>query len=405
MARIRQKLVNLWRRPNSDGTSYTYYLNYTNLDGKRVRKTLSHGDERKAQRQRLKKEKELRMGFCPPTSLRLSKFIEDCLRRSGTQIRPSTKTEYTQAVNHLIEVIGDIDFQAVNFKHGEQFRQACLDKGNRPNTVAKKIRELHAVFQLAVDRKQLEENPFDNLSKPKSNKNKKIITYTDDECDRLVRNASELKQPGYLEWDLVIITALTTGMRKSEILNLVWSDIDFEEMTITIVEKYNTDETWEWKIKDTDHRTVPLTKELAELLINYQSRSPVGYPYVFVPPVRYDEIQQIRRGVKSKRGKSTWTYEDARISIIYSFNDLFQEIRQRAGIKQHKTFHDIRRTAITNFFYEGLEINEVMRIAGHSKYETCLKYYLSVKDDLMNKARKAVKYRVGREMLDRCLGE
>ena len=105
------------------------------------------------------------------------------------------------------------------------------------------------------------------------------------------------------------------------------------------------------------------------------------------------------------RGKKIWSYEDARISIIYRFNDLFQEIRQKARIKQHKTFHDIRRTAITNWFYEGLEINEVMRVAGHSKYETCLKYYLSVKDDLMNKARKAVKYRVGREMLERCLGE
>ena len=187
----KQQSVNIWRRPNRDGTSYVYYLNYTNLEGKRIRESLGHGDERKAKRQRLKKEKELRMGYCQPSSLRLSEFITDCLRRSGTQIRPSTKTEYTQAVNHLIEIIGDIDFQAVNFKHGEQFRQACLDKGNRPNTVSKKIRELHAVFQLAVDRKQLEENPFDNLSKPKSNKNKTIITYTDDECDRLVRNASD----------------------------------------------------------------------------------------------------------------------------------------------------------------------------------------------------------------------
>ena len=121
--------------------------------------------------------------------------------------------------------------------------------------------------------------------------------------------------------------------------------------------------------------------------------------------MRYDEIQQIRKGVPTKRGKSTWTYEDARISIIYRFNDLFQEIRKKARIKQHKTFHDIRRTALTNWFYEGLEINEVMRVAGHSKYETCLSYYLSVKDDLMNKARKAVKYRVGRDMLERCLGE
>ena len=149
----------------------------------------------------------------------------------------------------------------------------------------------------------------------------------------------------------------------------------------------------------------PLTEELAELLIALQSRSPVGYPYVFVPPVRYDEIQQIRSGMTSKRGKSSWTYEDARISIIYRFTDLFQDIRQKARIKEHKTFHDLRRTAITNWFYEKLEINEVMRLAGHSKYDTTVKYYLSVKDDLMNKARKAVKYRVSREMLEKCLGE
>ena len=82
--------------------------------------------------QRLKKAKELKMGFCPPTSLRLSEFITDCLRRSGNQIRPSTKTEYSQAVKHLIEIIGDIDFQTVNFRHGEPFRQACLDKGLIP---------------------------------------------------------------------------------------------------------------------------------------------------------------------------------------------------------------------------------------------------------------------------------
>ena len=79
-------------------------------------------------------------------------------------------------------------------------------------------------------------------------------------------------------------------------------------------------------------------------------------------------------------------------------------IRKKAGIKTHKTFHDLRRTAITNWFYDGLEITEVMRLAGHSKYETCLGYYLTVKDDLIDKAREAVSHRVSKEMVDRCLG-
>ena len=46
-----------------------------------------------------------------------------------------------------------------------------------------------------------------------------------------------------------------------------------------------------------------------------------------------------------------------------------------------------------------------MRLAGQSKYDTTLKYYLAVKDDLVDKARRAVKHLVSREMLERCLGK
>ena len=83
---------------------------------------------------------------------------------------------------------------------------------------------------------------------------------------------------------------------------------------------------------------------------------------------------------------------------------MFGEIKKKAGVKVG-TFHDFRRTAITNWFYEGLEITEVMRLAGHSKYDTTLQYYLAVKDGLVDKARRAVRHKVSREMLDRCLGK
>jgi integrase len=145
-----------------------------------------------------------------------------------------------------------------------------------------------------------------------------------------------------------------------------------------------------------------LAEDVLTLLIALQDRRPSGYPYVLVPPKRYDRIQLIRQG-KPKGRKKIWTYEDARNSVINNFTDMFGEIRDRAGIKQHKTFHDLRRTAITNWFYEGLKITEVMRLAGHSKYDTTLKYYLAVKDDLVDKARKAIKHRVSKEMLERCL--
>ena len=174
-------------------------------------------------------------------------------------------------------------------------------------------------------------------------------------------------------------------------------------MTLTINPKENTNDTWKWEIKDTDSRTLPLTEDVLKLLINLQNRRPAGYPYVFISPQRYDRIQAIRKGT-SNRKKKKWDYKDSSLSIINNFTEMFNEIRERASILTG-TFHDLRRTAITNWFYAGLAITEVMRLAGHSKYDTTLRYYLSVKDDLVDRARKAISHTVSKEMLERCLGK
>ena len=45
-----------------------------------------------------------------------------------------------------------------------------------------------------------------------------------------------------------------------------------------------------------------------------------------------------------------------------------------------------------------------MELAGHSKYETTLKHYLAIKNDLVKRARKATSHTVSQEMLERSLG-
>jgi hypothetical protein len=67
----KKNLVRLWRRPSKDGTKFTYYIRYTDLDGKFKVPSLGHGDKKKAEKQRSKKEKELRMGYCPAGSMKL----------------------------------------------------------------------------------------------------------------------------------------------------------------------------------------------------------------------------------------------------------------------------------------------------------------------------------------------
>ncbi|MGE5297408.1 MAG: tyrosine-type recombinase/integrase [Solirubrobacterales bacterium] len=382
-------LVRLRTRPSRDGNSFVYCLDYVDENGKRQRPSLGHADSRKAEQQRAQKERELKMGLVGPHSMKLSTFMRNSLERTGDQIRESTRRGYEADMKDFIKCIGNIDIEKVTPSHGESFRQKCLDNGQSPATVARKIRQVKRFFQLAVERGQLEKNPLKYVRQPKVTR-KKVRTYSIEECERMLCSAQEAQGRHPLRWDLLITMALTTGQRKSELLNLVWSDIDFDARTVEVQPKQDTPETWLWLVKDTDRRTLGLTDQVLSLLTALQASCPQGYPYVFVPPARYDRIQELRNSGK-------WTYSDSRLRVIDNFDDQFNGIRERAGIRQG-TFHDLRRTAITNWFRQGLSEHDVMRLAGHAKFETTHQFYLAVADDLVDRARRATDMALGQSL-------
>lgn len=384
-----EKLVKLRIRPSRDGKRFTYFLDYLDEKGKRQRPTLRHADKRKAERQRDQKERELRMGIVSPKSMRLSRFLEDSLERTGDQIKESTRKEYEAAMNDFIEVISNCDFQKVTLDHGELFRQKCLDKGNSKATVAKKLRHLKRLFQLAVRRKQLDENPLRYIEMPKSPK-KKVEIYTLRECERILKAAGDCQENTEVRWDLLVMVSLVTAMRKSELLNTTLDDIDFETQTIEVSPKKDTAQTWKWDIKDTDRRTLPLTDEITAMLIDRVNGLPEGYPYVFVPPARYDYIQNLR-------SKGNWTFCDARLKVINNFTRQFDKILERASVR-HGKFHDLRRTAITNWFANGMSEYDVMTLAGHASFTTTHEFYLAVADDLVDRARLASVQGLGQDL-------
>lgn len=320
------------------------------------------------------------MGVVAPESMKLSEFVDDSLARTGSQIRQSTQAEYASAMRDFIGVIGNIDYLMVTLRHGEQYRQRCLDRGNSPATVAKKLRELKTFFQLAVDRKQLDENPLRRAKLPRSPK-KRINRYTPEECLRILKVARERQTENAVNWELLIVVGLATGMRRAELLNTTWRDVNFDEMTIEVNPKEDRKETWLWYVKDTDRRTLPLTDEITVMLADHQSRQPEGYPYVFVPPHRYDHIQGLR-----KQGK--WTLSDSRLKVINNFGLRFGKILARAGVRKLR-FHDFRNTALSNWFAQGMKEYEVMKLAGHSSFSTTHRFYLDVADDLVDRARQA----------------
>jgi len=121
---------------------------------------------------------------------------------------------------------------------------------------------------------------------------------------------------------------------------------------------------------------------VVQTLADHQGQQPARHPYVFVLPARYAYIQN------ELRACGRWRHSDSGQKVVPIFNRAFRKVLRRAGIERG-TFHDLRRTAISNWLAKGLSEFEVMKLAGHANFSTTHRFYLRVRDDLIDRAREA----------------
>ncbi len=368
-----KKLVTLWDRPSSNGKGFTYYLIYIDECGKRRQKSLGHTDKRKAERQRAKFERHLRMGTVEPGSLTIEELLKDYLERTRTQIEESTANSAAYRMKDFIAAVGNMRSDAVTFKHAERFQQYCIDKGLSAASTNTHIKMVKRIFSLAVKRGQLEKNPFTGISMLKV-PDGLVRLITEKELRLLLSVASNPI------WKARIFLAKTSGLRRGEILNLTINDVDFEKGKIIVQPKKDTKFTWRWVVKDKERREVPLVEDAAKLLIHLQEQMPEKQPYFFLTPERYQYLLHLNADGNLIDRVAKCPDNNFRRNWLH--------LCKKAGIDD-LTFHDLRATCITEWLEQGIMPHEVQKLAGHSSIETTMKYYVGIRDEMIDRARKA----------------
>ncbi|KKK79622.1 hypothetical protein LCGC14_2831660, partial [marine sediment metagenome] len=206
------KLVRLWKRPCKNGQEFKYVLIWFDEQGKERWQALKHADGRKAEKQRVQKERDLRMGLVEPDSMKLSELLDDYLRRTRTQIEVSTANSAAYRMTDFIAAVGNINADIVTYRHVEGFQQYCIDKGLSPASANTHIKMVKRIFSLAVKRGQLEKNPFDGIPLLKVPQGL-VRLITEQEFFRVLNAAQEPI------WKARILLGKTTGLRRGEILN------------------------------------------------------------------------------------------------------------------------------------------------------------------------------------------
>ena len=151
--------------------------------------------------------------------------------------------------------------------------------------------------------------------------------------------------------------------------------MDFEEDRIHIVAKDRRGDLFAWEPKDHEARMVPIPATVAQILADLQGQAIERRPYAFVPPKRWEFVQKAR-------AKGTWRQGQR---LLNNLNKRLATWRKRAGVS-HFTFHDLRRTCITNWARK-LPAHVTRRLAGHSDTKTTLRYYISVRLADLDEAR------------------
>jgi len=140
----------------------------------------------------------------------------------------------------------------------------------------------------------------------------------------------------------LLCLALDTGCRINELLNVKRSDVDFDNLFITVKGKGNKE------------RIVPISVECRKTLFQFLKKH--NLVYVF-----------------SSRHGSKLSYDNMR----RDFNKLMTSL----GIETDGAFHSLRRTFATNFAREGGSLFALQSILGHSSIQTTQKYVgLNIQD-------------------------
>ncbi len=235
-----------------------------------------------------------------------------------------------------------------------------IEKKQRRHWSARTIRNtlqgLKNFFEYCVENKLLEFNPVKGIEKPKM----------PNDLPRLIKKDDALRilewlyfTPFRYKWERERAKAITaififTGIRRSELLNIKNSDLNFKDKILRINSgKGNKD------------RLIPLNEKLIEVLEEYtdcELKQHSTSEYFFV---KLDGERQMGDG---------------------TIRTLFKRFQKELGIEV--TPHKLRHTFATLLIRRGCSIPALSKMMGHSKTEVTMKYTWLDVEDLRNEMGK-----------------
>jgi len=279
----------------------------------------------------------------------LQQYMESWLSGKVLARRPSTVRNYRRYMNlYILPALGRMRLQAILPVHIRQLYLRMQMEGRGARTIQLVHVTLHCAFAQAVKEGLIGHNPLEAVERPKV-ETKRYSIFTEEQARAFIAAAK-----GH-PYEALFFLALTTGMRKGEILGLMWSDVDWEKSTLRV-----------------DRQLQPVSYEGGALV---PTKTKSGRRHIMVGKVaiallkEHHQRQEMQKAVAGNRWQehgmifttSIGTYIDQT-----KVSRAFKRILREAGLPDIR-FHDLRHTSISILLDNGTPVNTVQSRAGHSK--------------------------------------
>ena len=172
------------------------------------------------------------------------------------------------------------------------------------------------------------------------------------------------------EWGVLpmFYLELSTGLRRGELVALLWSDLNLQTKTLTVSKSVSRGKgelvVTEPKTENSV-REIYLSDEAIRLLVEDRKNHPFS-PYMFPSP------------------KTGGMYGPDCVGRIH------KKLLEKAGIEEHVRFHDLRHTFSTLAIQSGIDPKTVAEILGHASAEFSLDVYTHVTAGMKKEAAQKI---------------
>ena len=298
------------------------------------------------------------------SKIAIKQYLDRWCQTNRESLAPNSILSYKYCIeNHVIPSLGKIRLSELTKERLTSFYSKLEKDGLSPSTIKYINSILHKAFNDAIADQLISKNPCNNAKRPKIKKYKSTVL-------NINQIQTILQKCIGTNCETELIIALTTGMRRGEVLGLRFSDFDFENSTVHVQQQVTT-------VFDESDKRIWGVKSL---------KTEESDRIIYVPPIVIESVKGRRIKINQQKLLLGSKYNDLNLVccadngqclspniLCWQFKKLLKELNL-----PNIRFHDLRHSCATALLDLDVPLKVISQMLGHSSITITADVYCDV---------------------------